>query len=177
MADAPARRSSSRSWSRSLRRRDRRSSWAQPNPPAVVPAQGLIGRNDHGQDLDVPAQDDGTSHARICARRAEERPGGKAGKVKSRRQAIAIALKEAGASKYESKSENKRNLARSKRKEAAGGTYQHEREGKSHVGARGKRASSRAMGSENAKRSTGRTPKQRAASRRNIAKARRAHSR
>jgi hypothetical protein len=62
--------------------------------------------------------------------------GGKGGKVKSRRQAIAIALKEAGASKYESKSENKRNLARSKRKEAAGRTYQQEREGKSHVGAR-----------------------------------------
>ena len=37
-------------------------------------------------------------------------PGGKGGKVKSRRQAIAIALKEAGASKYESDSENKKNL-------------------------------------------------------------------
>jgi hypothetical protein len=61
---------------------------------------------------------------------------GKGGKVKSRRQAVAIALKEAGASKYESKGENKRNLARSKRKEAAGRTYQQEREGKSHVGAR-----------------------------------------
>ena len=35
---------------------------------------------------------------------------GKSGKVKSRRQAIAIALKEAGASKYESRGENKRNL-------------------------------------------------------------------
>jgi len=35
---------------------------------------------------------------------------GKAGKVKSRRQAIAIALKEAGASKYESQKENKQNL-------------------------------------------------------------------
>ena len=44
--------------------------------------------------------------------------GGKGGKVKSRRQAIAIALKEAGASKYESESENKRNLAKSERKEA-----------------------------------------------------------
>ena len=61
--------------------------------------------------------------------------GGKGGKVKSRRQAIAIALKEAGASKHESKSQNRRNLARSKRKEAAGRTYQQEREGKSHVGA------------------------------------------
>jgi hypothetical protein len=50
--------------------------------------------------------------------------GGKGGKVKSRRQAIAIALKEAGASQYESRSENRRNLARTKRKEARGETYQ-----------------------------------------------------
>jgi hypothetical protein len=64
---------------------------------------------------------------------------GKGGKVKSRRQAIAIALKEAGTSKHESRSENKRNLARSKRKEATGRTYQQEREGKSHVGARRRR--------------------------------------
>jgi Family of unknown function (DUF6496) len=33
--------------------------------------------------------------------KAKSGPGGKGGKVKSRRQAIAIALKEAGASKYE----------------------------------------------------------------------------
>ena len=103
--------------------------------------------------------------------------GGKGGKVKNPRQAVAIALKEAGASKYESKSENKRNLARSKRKEATGRTYQQEREGKSHVGARGRRSSSRAMGGKNAKSATPRTPKQRAAARRNIAKARRARSR
>ena len=79
-------------------------------------------------------------------------PHGRAGKVKSRRQAIAIALKEAGASKYESKSKNRRNLARSKRKEARGETYQQEREGKSHVGARGRRESSSAMGGKNATR-------------------------
>lgn len=48
-------------------------------------------------------------------------PRGKGGKVKSRRQAIAIALKEAGASKYQSKRANKRNLAKSRRKEARGG--------------------------------------------------------
>ena len=54
-------------------------------------------------------------------------PGGKGGKVKSRRQAIAIALKEAGASKYESKRENKKNLAKTERKEARGATYQQER--------------------------------------------------
>jgi hypothetical protein len=40
-------------------------------------------------------------------------PEGKGGKVKSRRQAIAIALSEAGASKYQSKEENMR-LARAK---------------------------------------------------------------
>ena len=61
-------------------------------------------------------------------------PRGKGGKVRSRRQAIAIALKEAGASKYESKQENRRNLARSKRKEAVGRTAQQEAEGKARVG-------------------------------------------
>src|SRR5258707_14222543 len=83
-------------------------------------------------------------------------PGGKGGKVKSRRQAIAIALKEAGASKYESKSENAKNLARTKRKEAGGETYQQEQEGKSHVGARGRRESSHAMGGKSATRTTAR---------------------
>jgi Family of unknown function (DUF6496) len=81
-------------------------------------------------------------------------PGGRAGKVGNRRQAVAIALKEAGASKYESERENRRNLARSERKEARGETYQQEREGKSHVGARGRRESSRAMGGKNAVRTT-----------------------
>jgi hypothetical protein len=102
---------------------------------------------------------------------------GKGGKVKSRRQAVAIALKESGASKYESRSENRRNLSRSKRKEATGRTAQQEREGKSHVGARGKRESTRAMGGKNAKTTTRRTPKQRAASRRNIRKAQAARRR
>src|SRR5438309_7773037 len=83
-------------------------------------------------------------------------PGGKGGKVKSRRQAIAIALHEAGASKYESNEENKRDFARTKSKERRGETAQQEREGKSHVGARGRRESSRAMGGENATRTTGR---------------------
>ena len=86
-------------------------------------------------------------------------PGGKAGKAKSRRQAIAIALKEAGASKYESESENKRHLEKTKRKESRGETYQQEREGKSRVGARGRRESSPAMGGRGA-RKTGRRPAQ-----------------
>src|SRR5262245_55325039 len=76
--------------------------------------------------------------------------GGKGGKVKSRRQAIAIALSEAGASKYSSERKNRRNLTRARRKEARGDTYQQEREGKSHVGARGRRESSRAMGGRDA---------------------------
>src|ERR1700744_4854105 len=72
--------------------------------------------------------------------------GGKGGKVKSRRQAIAIALREAGASKDQGRSANKRSLARSKHKEAEGKTYQQEAEGKGRVGARGRRESSRRMG-------------------------------
>ena len=104
-------------------------------------------------------------------------PNGKGGKVKSRRQAIAIALKESGEWKYESKTENKRNLAKSKRKEAVGKTYQQEREGKSHVGARGKRESTKAMGGKNAKTTARRTPKQLAAAKRNIRKAQTARRR
>ena len=44
-------------------------------------------------------------------------------KVKNPQQAIAIALHEAGASKYESPAENKRNLRRTKQKERRGETY------------------------------------------------------
>jgi hypothetical protein len=83
-------------------------------------------------------------------------PGGRGGKVKSRRQAIAIALSESGASKYASKRENRRSLARSKRKEARGETGQQEREGRARVGARGRRESSRAMGGKNARKTTAR---------------------
>jgi hypothetical protein len=80
--------------------------------------------------------------------------GGKAGKVKNRRQAIAIALEEAGASKYESGRRNRRNLRRTEGKEAKGRTAQQEREGKSHVGASGERESTRAMGGRNARKTT-----------------------
>jgi Family of unknown function (DUF6496) len=86
----------------------------------------------------------------------ESGPGGRAGKVKSRRQAIAIALKEAGASKYQSASENRKNLAMAERKEARGETAQQEREGRSHVGARGRRESAPAMGGQNATRTKAR---------------------
>jgi hypothetical protein len=83
-------------------------------------------------------------------------PEGKGGKVKSRRQAVAIALKEAGASKYESKRENESNFEQAKEKEAHGDTYQQEREGRSHIGARGRRESSPAVGGANATHRTAR---------------------
>jgi hypothetical protein len=76
--------------------------------------------------------------------------------VKSRRQAIAIALEEAGASKYESPLKNRRNLHKTEHKEAEGRTAQQEREGRSHVGARNRRESTRAMGGRNARKSTAR---------------------
>jgi hypothetical protein len=49
-------------------------------------------------------------------------------KVKNPKQAIAIGLREAGASKYESKSENRRNLERTKRRERRGETARDEKE-------------------------------------------------
>lgn len=82
--------------------------------------------------------------------------GGKAGKVKNRRQAIAIALQEAGASKYDSPKRNRRNLHRTEQKEAGGQTAQQEREGQSHIGAHRKRESTEAMAGRNARKQTAR---------------------
>ena len=73
--------------------------------------------------------------------------------------------------------ENRSNLARSKRKEATGRTYQQEREGKRRVGASGRRAASRSMGGKNAKRPTHRTRAQLTAARRNVRKAQAARRR
>ena len=58
-------------------------------------------------------------------------PGGKGGKATNARQAIAIGLKEAGASKYESAREREFNFEKAKQTEAQGDTYQREREGRS----------------------------------------------
>ena len=55
---------------------------------------------------------------------------GTGAKVKNPRQAIAIALHEAGASNQESPAENKRELKRTKAKEAKGQTAMQEKEGK-----------------------------------------------
>jgi len=79
---------------------------------------------------------------------------GKGGPVKSRRQAIAIALEEAGASRDESPRRNRRNLNRTTTKEARGKTGQQEREGRTHVGAAGKRESTRPMQGRDARKPT-----------------------
>ena len=60
-----------------------------------------------------------------------ELESGRSGRrVKNRRQAVAIALSEAGASKYQSKGENKRRLAKTKVKEGRGETAEAQKEGK-----------------------------------------------
>ena len=48
-------------------------------------------------------------------------------KVKNRKQGIAIALKEAGASKYKGKAENRRNLKHTKAKERKAGVAKQRR--------------------------------------------------
>ncbi len=50
--------------------------------------------------------------------------------VKSRRQAIAIALHEAGASNQESPAKNRENLKKTKKKEREGKTAKQEKEGR-----------------------------------------------
>lgn len=52
------------------------------------------------------------------------------GKVKGRRQAVAIALSEAGSSRNQSRSQNRRQRARTKTKERRGQTAQQRKEGR-----------------------------------------------
>jgi hypothetical protein len=52
------------------------------------------------------------------------------GKVKSRKQAVAIALSEAGASKYESPQKKREHLYKTKEKERHGQTAQAQKEGR-----------------------------------------------
>src|SRR5919199_5990057 len=81
-------------------------------------------------------------------------PRGRGGKVRSRRQAIAIALHEAGASKYESRKENERNLRRTKRKERRGETALAETEGRKQLPDRRRKSSTRKSGGKTASRRT-----------------------
>jgi hypothetical protein len=52
------------------------------------------------------------------------------GKVKSRRQAVAVALSEAGSSRNQSRRQNKRQYMRTKAKERHGDTAQQQKEGR-----------------------------------------------
>jgi hypothetical protein len=56
------------------------------------------------------------------------------GKVKNRRQAVAIALSEAGSSNQQSKSQNRQQRARTKTKERRGQTAQQQKEGRRSTG-------------------------------------------
>lgn len=78
------------------------------------------------------------------------------GKVKSRKQAVAIALKEAGHSREASEGENRKNKAKYERRENKGRTGQQEKEGRRHVGARNQRESTKAQGGKNARHRTAR---------------------
>jgi hypothetical protein len=62
-----------------------------------------------------------------------ELESGRGGKVKSRKQAVAIALQEAGAAREQSPSEKRRTLKHTKAKEARGATAMQEKEGKNAV--------------------------------------------
>jgi hypothetical protein len=91
------------------------------------------------------------------------------GKVKNPKQAVAIALREAGSSKYESKSENERNLRRTKRRERKGETEQARAEGKPKArrstAAKRKSATARKAKSTKARRAKSAKPKSAAARR------------
>ena len=57
-----------------------------------------------------------------------ELESGGGGKVKNPRQAVAIALSEAGASKYQSEEKNEQNLKRTKKRERKGKTAKQRKE-------------------------------------------------
>ena len=99
-------------------------------------------------------------------------PGGKGGPVKSRRQAIAIALHEAGESRSDSALERHKSLSHTKIKEARGETYQQASEGKARIGARGQRESTPAMGGGTASARSSRTRKPRTPARQTTKSAR-----
>jgi hypothetical protein len=82
---------------------------------------------------------------------------GKGPKVKSRKQAIAIALHESGATNRESPAKNKANLARTKGKERKGQTGEAETEGKGAQDRTEKKGESRGRSSRNASASGGDT--------------------
>lgn len=78
-------------------------------------------------------------------------------KVKNPKQAVAIALHEAGASKYESPRKNAENLRHTKEKERRGETYQDETEGRRATQASYQRATKKSEPSGNRKQANNKT--------------------
>jgi len=78
-------------------------------------------------------------------------------KVKNPKQAIAIALNEAGASKYESPKENAEHLRHTKARERRGETYQDEQEGHRATEETYRRATDRSARRSRAKNDGGKT--------------------
>ena len=76
-----------------------------------------------------PAQRETVGRVMHEYKHGELKSGGSGRKVKNPKQAVAIALHEAGASKYESPKKNRQNLRHTKAKERRGETYRDEAEG------------------------------------------------
>ena len=87
----------------------------------------------------------------------ELKTAGGSRKVKNPRQAIAIALKEAGASKYESPKKNAEHLRHTKAKEKRGQTYQDEKEGHRATQDTYRRATAKSTRGTKQKSETGKT--------------------
>ena len=77
-----------------------------------------------------PAQRETIGRVMHEYKHGELKSGGSGRKVKNPRQAVAIALSEAGASKFESPKKNRQNLRHTKAKERRGETYRDEAEGR-----------------------------------------------
>jgi hypothetical protein len=87
--------------------------------------------------------------------------GRSGGKVKSRKQAIAIALNEAGASNTQTPRQKRKARAKTTKKEARGQTGQQEREGRRAIGAHPRRKTAK----RTAKKATRKAAKKTAAKR------------
>lgn len=85
----------------------------------------------------------------------ELKTGGKGPKVKNPKQAIAIALHEAGATNQESEKKNRENLRRTKGKERRGETAEAEKEGKAAQDRTEKAATARKSSGRDAGKSKG----------------------
>jgi hypothetical protein len=109
--------------------------FAMPTLPfriALLQGAGALFSGDVPGEYQMPKETSGQSEVmdRVMHEyKHGELESGNGAKVKSRKQAVAIALKEAGESKYESKSENRKNLAHTKAKERAGKTAKQQKEG------------------------------------------------